>query len=440
MPGCDRQERITGAPMRRGGDAAACRAEPGPASARSWPMAHQVIALVILCIASAALCRAQSSDGPNPASPATSAQQPATDQSNPAIEAEAPPPNLLFNGDFSEADEIHHLPIGWTTKQPDHVRLADLGDGRGSVVQMTGGKKLMGSYGTDLLSRPIPIEPNMRYRCTGYTRSDGPKMIVFVKGYATVRRTVDGREKVFDDAVYQMKKEIEPTEQWTRFNLDFDLIPAKLFSDHQHEVKYVRVLLWAYWPAGTCWYSDIRFERVGPAPDSMIRHDKAVTHTGEKARLSAQANRPDETAFDAEQAWVDAANAWREQQYDQALDIALKLVGQRPDNAKYRLLAARAAVRAGEPAVAAEHVRWLLGEVEDGRVEEPATRKIEPWQRDFARVCQARLLAGSGNISRARQVLADVITQSDSPHARAAASDALERLEGPDGQSPPAGD
>ncbi len=397
-----------------------------------------LIIVAIVCFTPATLCHAESTETDSQALPPGPPDSDRTPDSSPIRSDQSHRLNLLFNGDFAEAEENHHLPVGWTTKHPDHVRLADLGDEQGTVVQMTGGKKLMGTYGTDLLSRPIVIQPNMRYRCTAYTRSDGPKMIVFVKGYATVKRMVDGQEKTFDDPVYQMKKEIEPTEDWTRFNLDFDLIPAKLFSDHQHEVKYVRVLLWAYWPAGTCWYSDIRFERVGPAPESMIRHDKAVTHTGEQARLGPEAHGPDEPAFDAEQAWIDAANAWRRQQYDQALGLALKLIAQGPDNARYRLLAARAAVRLGQAAVAEEHVRWLLGKGEDGRVEEPARRRIEPWQRDFARVCQAELLAGAGNILRARGLLTDVIEQSDSPHARAAAASVLERLDRPERQSPPA--
>ena len=123
-----------------------------------------------------------------------------------------------------------------------------------------------GGYGVDLLSEKIPIKPNTRYRCTGVTRSDGPNMKVFVRGYGTVTRRVKGELKTFEDAVYTMRKDIPPTGDWTPFNLDFTIVPFNEFGAHQHRVEYVRIKLWAYWPAGTCWFDNLRFEEVGPLP------------------------------------------------------------------------------------------------------------------------------------------------------------------------------
>jgi hypothetical protein len=147
----------------------------------------------------------------------------------------------------------------------------------------------MASYGVDLTGEQIPIKGNTRYRCTGLTRSSGPKMKVFIKGYATVTRSIRGEVHTFDDIVYQMRKDIDPSPDWQPFSLEFAIKPADVFSDFQHQVKYVRVRLWAYWPVGTCWFDDIRFEEIGPVPESARRHDEPVTHTDRPPRLNQPA-------------------------------------------------------------------------------------------------------------------------------------------------------
>jgi hypothetical protein len=180
------------------------------------------------------------------------------------------PVNLVPNGGFERAAPGAKLPAGWTAEHPDNVRLVDGPEGRGRVVEMTGDKKLMASYGVDLLSGEIPVTPGLRYRCTGYTRSTGPNMKVFVRGFATVTRRVHGEVKVFDDAVYTMRKDIAASAAWQPFQLDFEIRPAAVVRDQQYAIRYVRIKLWAYWPVGTCWFDDIRFEeaalREGAAP------------------------------------------------------------------------------------------------------------------------------------------------------------------------------
>lgn len=216
------------------------------------------------------------------------ASQPIADSRPASVPASQPTPqNLLVNGDFEHPDASGKLPAGWTTMHPENVRLIEAGGAHGRVVEMSGRKKLMASHGVDLTGEPISINANTRYRCTGYTRSNGPRMKVFVKGYATVTRGVAGEIETFDDVVYQMRKDIEPSDRWQPFNLDFAITPAEVFSDFQHEIKYVRVCLWAYWPVGTCWFDDIRFEEVGSVAEDQRRHDKPVTHVGVPPRLGS---------------------------------------------------------------------------------------------------------------------------------------------------------
>jgi hypothetical protein len=335
------------------------------------------------------------------------------------------PVNLLENGDFEQLNDARTLPLHWSTERPDNVRItADLHHGR--VIEMTGKKKLMATYGVDLLSETkIPVKPNTRYRCTGYTRSLGPRMMVFVRGYATVTRSIDGERRTFDDAVYTMREEIDPSEHWQSFNLDFDITPAAVFSDHLHKIKYVRVKLWAYWPAGTCWFDDIRFEQVGPLPAEKVRRPDAVTHTDEPARLGPRASQP--AAFDEEQTWLDAANAFRAADYHKALPLAEQLVESAQNNGKYRILLARTLASLGRWAEADRHASWFLGDADS-----QPTRKIEPWQRDWALVVHAQACRHAGRTKEAEKALKRVIRPDASAQARRAAEKLLQEGKQPE--------
>ena len=186
--------------------------------------------------------------------------------------------NLVRNGDFHQAAPTKNLPLGWTTKHPRNVRLVT--DNRfGHVIAMQGDARLMGSYGVDLLSDKIAFDPRHHYKVTGFTRSRGPRMILFVKGYATLTHHVNGRPITRDEAVFQMRKEIHPTRDWTPFTLDLKIKPLAMALEFQHPIQYLRVELWAYWPKGTCSWADIAMRDAGELPKSEQFGDKAVTTT-----------------------------------------------------------------------------------------------------------------------------------------------------------------
>jgi len=336
---------------------------------------------------------------------------------NDAHDANAPA-NLLRNGDFERIDPNTQLPVGWSTKHPDNVRAVKAEGRDGWAVEMTGGRGLMGSYGVDLLSAPIEFKPSHRYRLSGHVRSAGPSFIAFVKGYATVTRIVDGEKRTYDDAVYQMKKQIGAAaakDRWTRFTLDFDVTPARIFSDHQHEVKYLRVLLWAYWPAGTCWYDDVKFVEVGPLPDDRVRHGKAMTHTGEPSNVADRRDAND--SFDAEQAWVDAANAYRAAEYARALAKLQPLLAS--DEAKVRLLAARTLTALDRHDEAKAHVAWLADPNHD----------VRTWQRQMARITEAKIHIARNQPDAARKLIDAVLADDPIAVVEHAARQLLEAME-----------
>ena len=340
--------------------------------------------------------------------------------------------NLIVNGDFETLDPSGKLPAGWTTTRPENVRLLNLGGWHGHVIEMTGEKKLMASYGVDLTGEKIPVEANTRYRCTGHTKSTGPNMKVFIKGYATVTRRVKGELKTFDDIVYQMRKDIEPSKDWQPFNLEFEIAPASVFSDFQHEVKYVRIRLWAFWPVGTCWFDEIAFEKVGPVPKSDHRHDDAVTHAGLPPRLGEAATESRETdgvAFDEEQAWHEAANAFRANEHAKAALLAERLIAHAPHKGVYRVLAARVLAELERWEEAERHACWLLEEADQSSNESTRIREVEGWQRDWARVVQAKVRLHTGRADEARAILKQIAQASDSPHAAAVAARLLAQIE-----------
>ncbi len=355
-----------------------------------------------------------------------------TPRSRPATQPATRPANLAVNGDFEQPDESGKLPAGWITKRPRNVRRMNLGGERGWVVEMTGDNPLMGTYGTDLTGGLIEFEPNTRYRCTGYARSDGPNMKVFVKGYATIKRRNKGRIETLEDVVYQMRKDLEPSKDWKPFNLDFDVTPAAVFSDHQHRVQYLRITLWAYWPRGTCWFDDIRFEEVGPVADHHRRHYEPVTHVGLPPRLAddKDAARTGREPFDEQQAWLDAANALRGGRYEESSKLARQLIAHAPAKGIYRVLAARALAKLERWAEADEHARWILERKEDSETGGNGACRIEPWQVDWANVVHAEVLWRTGRPKEARKILEQLKkTSAASPHARTAAEKLLATLD-----------
>lgn len=347
-------------------------------------------------------------------------------------EEAAAPVNLLPNGDFAQVEEASGWPVGWTTKHEKNVKWVMV-EGEpfhqaARVAQMSGDEGLMGTYGVDVLSDKVEIKPGHRYRVTGWARSDGPNQIVFVKGFGTVTRKIEGREAQVDEVVYQMKKEIVPTpgSKWAEFSLEFEIKPAKIFTAHQSEVKYVRVLLWAYWPVGTCWYGNVHFFDVTPpAPEgekNTVEHSPIFT--GEKPRLSGEADKPAETeTFDAEQAWMDAGNAWGEGAFARCAAVCGRLIAHEPGHVNGHLMLARALVKLERWDEAREQVTWLQSQ---------DAGKVAAWQTDYAKVTRGEILLHEGKTEETKALMQAVIAHSESAGATAAAKAVLEKIEKPD--------
>ncbi|MFA7237543.1 MAG: hypothetical protein WC058_11820 [Phycisphaeraceae bacterium] len=335
-------------------------------------------------------------------------------------------PDYMPNGRFERVDDSG-WPVGWTTKHEKNVKWVMVeGEPFHETMRaaaMSGEEGLMGTYGVDVLSDKVEIKPGRRYRVTGWARSDGPNQIVFVKGFGTVTRKIEGKEQQVDEVVYQMKKEIAPGNTWTRFSLEFEIKPAKIFTAHQAEVKYVRVLLWAYWPVGTCWYGDVKFFDVTPADEkASAAPEHSPIFTGEKPRLSAEADKPADEKFDAEQAWIDAANAWGDGAFAKCAAVCGRLIVHEPGHVNGHLMLARALVKLERWDEAATEVTWL---------DSQGAAKIAAWQADYAKVTRGEISLHEGKTEEAKALMQAVIAHNESAGATAAAKAALEKIEEP---------
>lgn len=347
----------------------------------------------------------------------------------PAAAQAAGPVNLCVNGDFEQVDAQTHLPVGWRGHPPGERNVCLIDDpARGKVLQLSGGAGLMGGPGVFLMqTRDIPYKANTLYRVTGWTKSAGPSIIVFVKGFGLVVHNADPQRKKVHEEVYMMKKEVAGPDvdigcrDWEPFSLDFEVRPMREFSDFQHRVDFFRVKLFAYWPPGTCWLDDVRVEEVGLIPVHDRLDPEAVTHLKIKPNLDA----PQAEAFDEEQCYVDAQNAWLRKDYAACHRLSMELVGKVGDKGVYRLLAARAAIELGKARQADEQAEWILqAEGEDNPLAKD--RRIESWQYDFARLIRAQAVLAA-DAARGVRMLEALAQATQSPHVRVFAAAAIKK-------------
>lgn len=108
-----------------------------------------------------------------------------------------------------------------------------------------------GTTGAKVYSDFFRVEPGMRYRLTVDAKTDGPEVLVFVKGYSKF----EGDFRKF----YQCYKKVPAgRDEWKTYERTFN--PTL----HSPEVTHIRVMPYAYWPPGRAWIDDVRVTRVGP--------------------------------------------------------------------------------------------------------------------------------------------------------------------------------
>jgi hypothetical protein len=99
------------------------------------------------------------------------------------------------------------------------------------------------SYGLACLSAPVPIEPDTRYRLNFRYRSEGPQVLVFVKGYRVFKNAAG--EEVEREVYRRQVPEVGPTGgEWA--TVECDLNPQNVAN----KVERLRVDLYTYLQPG----------------------------------------------------------------------------------------------------------------------------------------------------------------------------------------------
>ncbi len=166
-------------------------------------------------------------------------------------------PNLVLNGTFQAGAKS---PDGWDPL-PAHVSLQP--DGTDRIVRMTFGEDVAGTTGVLYYSEFFPVDEGATYRVSCRYRTSGSAGKVFIKCYddfagrTGAQQTPDQRREV-----YRSQQNLKgAAAEWHTHVEDFTPRHPKFTP------RYARVMLYAYWPAGTVDWDDVVVKQIVPPPD-----------------------------------------------------------------------------------------------------------------------------------------------------------------------------
>jgi len=159
--------------------------------------------------------------------------------------------NLLANGDFRRGL------ANWTPHFPECAKV----EGRRLVFTIP--KKIAASHGMSVLSEFIPVERGAHYELSLRVKSHGPSVITWVKGYVEFEarsegeRAVDARREVFRHQMRPASQEAPGPDGWIE-------VTTRPFRPRNPKVpvKWMRVKLYACWPAGRVEFEKVSLRKV----------------------------------------------------------------------------------------------------------------------------------------------------------------------------------
>jgi hypothetical protein len=153
----------------------------------------------------------------------------------------------------------------------------------------TGYGAVGGNDGVPYWSDFIEVKPGVRYRLSVDCRSQGGKPKVFLKGYAEIPAEIeeDGKAKktLLRRMVSKISLDAEGGLEWKRTSVEF--CPSR----ERKDVRWVRIMLYAYWPAQTYWFDEVSLVEVGPDADAPRRWAKNEARAEHDATRETEARR-----------------------------------------------------------------------------------------------------------------------------------------------------
>ncbi len=169
-------------------------------------------------------------------------------------------PNLVANPGFEVPDSGGSGPARWQNVEPQMAWTANP-DGPGKVIKYDMNKETAATYGLDFYSDWIPIEAGATYRFACRYKTLGPTPKIFLKGYhafpAENGYPAQRRETY--------RRQVHPKGgkgEWHTVTADF--IPSA--TRPEHTPTFLKVDLYAYWPAGVIYWDDVVLKKVRDAP------------------------------------------------------------------------------------------------------------------------------------------------------------------------------
>lgn len=183
-------------------------------------------------------------------------------------------PNLV-RGDFEQGRR--GAPAGWDALPHDVSWVAENGKDpkqRNRVVRFTMNEEVAGTSGALYYSDYFPVEEGATYRFQCRWRSSGSAAKVFIKCYDEL--PTEYRKRPGEDSLGAEKREIYRSQQnltgnsrtWNTHTEDFTP------SHTQFTPRWGRVMLYAYWPAGSVDWDDVVVKQVAPAPPRTGEKDR----------------------------------------------------------------------------------------------------------------------------------------------------------------------
>jgi len=174
-------------------------------------------------------------------------------------------PNLVI-GDFEKG--LKH-PVGWDPLPPYVTWERPTADSHGRFIRFSFPKSVAASTGVLYYSDFFKIEAGAKYRFQCRWRTTGSSVKVFIKCYdelptrfAGYKISPRGKEK---REVYRSQQNLKgPKNQWNVHTEDFT--PRHTM----YTPRWGRVMLYAYWPAGTVDWDDIVLKQISPPRSEML--------------------------------------------------------------------------------------------------------------------------------------------------------------------------
>jgi hypothetical protein len=174
-------------------------------------------------------------------------------------------PNLV-KGDFEQG---RGAPSGWDPLPHDVTWVAEKGKdakAKNRIIRFTMDEDVAGTTGVLYYTAFFPVEEGATYRFQCRWKTTGSAAKIFIKCYDELRTQF--RTRPGDNPLQAEKREVYRSQQNLQGKAGVWNVQTEDFTPThtQFTPRWGRVMLYAYWPAGTVEWDDVVVKQVAPAP------------------------------------------------------------------------------------------------------------------------------------------------------------------------------